>query len=89
MIGSEVLAHKEKYLNKRIGPFKILDVDRKMIHVDIDGTNKLLSIDKFRTNLRPTTSDLPNKQTQLALASGKTEGAPNSDILDELRSILG
>lgn len=51
-IGTEVLLFREKQ-NKWIGPFRVLDVEVKMVHIHIKRGEPRHSIDKVKPYLRP------------------------------------
>ena len=47
-IGDEVLVYREDPINKWVGPFSVINVEGKMIHIDYNGDLKLFSKDKLK-----------------------------------------
>ena len=47
-IGSRVLVFREKPENKWVGPYTVVGVRDKAVFIDLNGTNKQVSIDKVK-----------------------------------------
>ena len=82
-IGSEVLVYKEKPIDKWVGPHKVLDINGKMLHVEINGRATLLSIDKVKHLRRP---DIQHRTPQ-SLQVPERNLETDEDIVGELRHI--
>lgn len=79
MIGSEVLVFRERQ-RKWIGPFRVLDVQGKMIHIDIKRGQPRYSIDKVKPYLR-------ESQTLSDNTPSGGEDTPNVDECEPTHTI--
>lgn len=85
-IGDDVLVYREPPGNKWIGPFKVVNVDDKMAHLDYNGELKLYSIDKLKVYNEDLTTLPPASST-----SSEQSPPPDDhsfDLLGEFRSII-
>lgn len=85
-IGMEVLVYREKPEDIWVGPFKIMDLNNKMVHVNIDGENRRLSIDKIKLYLSSETLEPVVEPKSLSTPPNRQEFP--RDIIDELRDII-
>ena len=85
-IGDDVLVYREPPVKKWIGPFKVVNVDDKMAHLDYNGELKLYSIDKLKVYNEDLTTLPPASST-----SSEQSPPPDDhslDLLGEFRSII-
>lgn len=89
-IGDPVLVYRESPVNKWIGPFKILNIDKKMAYLDYNGELKLYSIDKLKLYNESLQSlpPAPNPSADQMETSKNIDDEYNMDLLKEIESII-
>lgn len=87
-IGSEVLVYREKPENKWVGPYRVLTIDGKVVHVDANGTSMQLSIDKVKRYSQPAPEMTQPKEPQGDSSAGPSTQAMPRDILEDLREAI-
>ena len=84
--GDSVLVYREPPINKWVGPFEVINIDKKMAHLDYNGELKLYAIDKLkRYNDLPRSLPAPPGLIQEAGTPSPSDDSP--DLLKEIEEM--